>query len=113
MRNDDEFEALSSDRLAPIATHNVSIMRPFQQRRHLLVAMRRVLAVTAPLTYSPYSCVLGDEFRGRMSTADNNLSPKARLALWGSTWRLAGLATAVAVNVAWISLLAYGLVKLL
>ena len=48
-----------------------------------------------------------------MSTADNNLSPKARLALWGSTWRLAGLATAVAVNVAWSSLLAYGLVKLL
>ena len=88
-------------------------MRPFQQRRHLLVAMRRVLAVTAPLTYPPYSCALGDEFRGRMSTADNNLSPKARLALWGSAWRLAGLAAAVAVNVAWISLLAYGLVKLL
>ena len=48
-----------------------------------------------------------------MSTTDNKLSPKARLALWGSTWRLAGLAAAVAVNVAWISLLAYGLVKLL
>ena len=48
-----------------------------------------------------------------MSTADDNLSPKARLALWVSAWRLAGLAAAVAVNVAWISLLAYGLVKLL
>ena len=48
-----------------------------------------------------------------MSTADNNLSPKARLALWGSTWRLAGLAAALVVNVAWISLLAYGLVMLL
>jgi hypothetical protein len=47
-----------------------------------------------------------------MSTADNDLLPKARLALWGSTWRLAGLAAAVVVNVAWISLLAYGLVKL-
>ena len=48
-----------------------------------------------------------------MSTADDNLSPKARLALWGSTWRLAGLAAALVVNVAWISLLAYGLVMLL
>ena len=48
-----------------------------------------------------------------MSTADNKFSPKARLTLWGSTWRLAGLAAAVTVNVAWISLLAYGLVKLL
>jgi hypothetical protein len=48
-----------------------------------------------------------------MSTANNSLSPKARLALWGSAWRLAGLAAAVAVNLAWISLLAYGLVKLL
>ena len=48
-----------------------------------------------------------------MTTAANNLSPKARSARWGSTWRLAGLAAALVVNVAWISLLAYGVVKLL
>jgi hypothetical protein len=48
-----------------------------------------------------------------MSTADNNHSHKYRFTLWGSSWRLAGLAAAVAVNLAWISLLAYGLVKLL
>jgi len=47
-----------------------------------------------------------------MSTADNNLSPKHRFALWESSWRLACLAAAVAVNLAWISLLAYGFVKL-
>ena len=57
--------------------------------------------------------LLEDTFRGPYEYRANNNSPKARLALWGSTWRLAGLAAAVAVNVAWISLLAYGLVKLL
>jgi hypothetical protein len=46
-----------------------------------------------------------------MSTVDNSVSPKP--ALWGRAWPLAGLATAVIVNVAWIGLLAYGLVKLL
>ena len=48
-----------------------------------------------------------------MRTATNNFSPKARLALWGRAWPLAGLAIAVVVNVVWIGLLAYELVKLL
>ena len=49
----------------------------------------------------------------RMSSTDTGLSPNARLALWESAWRIAGLAAAVTVNLAWIGLLAYWLVKLL
>ena len=48
-----------------------------------------------------------------MSTRDKQLSPKAPLALLYRAWPLTGLAIAVAVNVAWIGLLAYGLAKLL
>ena len=48
-----------------------------------------------------------------MSTADSNPPLKVRFGPWGSAWRLVGLAAAVAVNLAWIGLLAYGLVKLL
>ena len=49
----------------------------------------------------------------RMSSTDTGLSPNARLALWESAWRIAGLGAAVTINLAWIGLLAYWLVKLL
>jgi hypothetical protein len=48
-----------------------------------------------------------------MSMHENQFSPKAPLALWYRAWPLTGLAIAVAVNVAWIGLLAYELAKLL
>ena len=48
-----------------------------------------------------------------MRAADNNLSPKTRLALWDRAWPLVGLAAAAVVNLAWIGLLAYALVQLL
>ena len=48
-----------------------------------------------------------------MRNADNDLLTAAQLTLWHRAWPLAGLATAMIVNVAWIGLLAYSLVKLL
>ena len=48
-----------------------------------------------------------------MGTGHNIVSPRARLTLWARAWPLAGLASAVVVNVVWIGLLAYGLVHLL
>ena len=48
-----------------------------------------------------------------MSAHDKQTSPKAPLALWYHAWPLTGLGIAVAVNVAWIGLLAYGLATLL
>ena len=44
---------------------------------------------------------------------DKNDVPRAAPNLWRRAWPFAGLATAMFVNVAWIGLLAYGLVKLL
>ena len=48
-----------------------------------------------------------------MRTGHNIVSSTARLTLWARAWPLAGLATAVVVNVVWIGLLAYGLMQLL
>jgi hypothetical protein len=48
-----------------------------------------------------------------MRTDHSIVSPKARLTLWARAWPLAGLATALVVNVVWIGLLAYGLVQLM
>jgi hypothetical protein len=49
----------------------------------------------------------------RFDESDSDPPPKVRLAPCGSAWPLVGLAAPVAVNLAWIGLLAYELVKLL
>ena len=48
-----------------------------------------------------------------MTITDKKLSPNAPLAAWHRAWPVTALAVAVAINLAWIGLLAYGLAMLL
>ena len=44
--------------------------------------------------------------------SDNNIAQSAALNIWHRAWPVACMAIAVVVNLAWITLLAYGLAKL-